>query len=280
MDSTIKKLDTYFDWDHQIASCDTIEEISELEKTKSKHAFDFLRRELGEGFPKEIMDHDTRFRSYFWNKAPWTRVWFTWLSEAIKNLKEAENFGSVIKKLKSGAWDDFEEAITLLEYGLKFRKVGFQLAFEKETLNTNGKSKNPDLYLTNPETAENIFVEVTRLTPNAELEDLFDIYHRAMNKGYFSGKQINCCGRLFKSVSKEHLREIKQEVDKKVEAVLKNNSFEEFKKDGIIEMAFVGESNYSTLEQWSSEHGYKIGSFILPEIDRFKRLKNKIVKKI
>lgn len=279
MENQIKHVQEYFSWQYQVESCDSLEEISVLERNKAKIAFAFLKKYFGDDFPKEIMVINTRFRTFFWNKVPWTRVWFTWLGEAIKNLENSQNFKSVIKKLRSSIADDFEEALTLLEYGLKFVKAGFNVDFERGTTNAKGENTSPDIYLTNIETGEKIFVEITRLKPNPEIEEMSDIFYRSINQGLMNGKQINCSGRLFKSISRERLKEIKQEVDKKVESVLKNNSFEEIKKEGVIEMAFAGQNHYNTLVQWAEENGYKIDSFALPEIDKFKRLKSKIVHK-
>ena len=279
MKDPLELVDECFDWDYQIATCDNLEEISRLEITKAISAFQFLKTELGIQYPKEVQKSKTSFCQYFWNKVPWTRVWFTWLAEAIKNLKQSENFDTVLKKLISKNEPDFQEAITLLEYGQKFIKSGFHVDFEKEVLNKNNKAKNPDICLTNPETQEIIFIEVTRLTSNVELESYSDICQRVRRYGFERGKQINYAGRLFKVISKERLTEIKKKVDSMAQSAVENDMFEEYKIEGVFEIAIASPKSIPTLAQWTDEHGYNIDSFALPPTDKFKRLRGKIVGK-
>jgi hypothetical protein len=62
--------------------------------------------------------------------------------------------------------------------------------------------------------------------------------------------------------------------------VVENGSFEEYKIDGVIEIALASQNKYPMLLQWSQQHGYSIDSFSLPPpTDRFRRLKGKIGKK-
>lgn len=279
MKDPLKLIEQYFDWDYQILTCDKQEEISKLEIEKAKDAFNFLKNHLGNDFPKEILKAQTRFNSFFWNIVPWTRVWFTWLAESIKYLKNSGNFENVLKKLKSNTKEDFEEALTLLEYGLKFKKAGFKVDFEVEILNSSKKIKNPDIQLTNSETNEIIYVEVTRLTPNVNIEEWANISQRASQYGFMHGKQINFAGRLFKAVSKERLKEIYSEVDKMANEIVQNGSFEEYKIKGVIEIALADKKHIPILAQWSKEHGHNIDTFSLPYLDKFKRLRSKIGKK-
>lgn len=272
-------LEEHFNWDNQIDSCTSLTELTDFEKSQAKNAFLFLRKELGENFPESVMVKDTRFRDYFWNKVPWTRMWFVWLAESIKHLQTAKNYNTVLKKIKSNNRDDFDEAELLLEFGFKFSKAGFNVDFEIEAINASGNIKNPDIFLTNPETKEHLYIEVTRLKSNPELNELSEIFHNISLVGFQQGKQINSSGRLFKVLSKAHLNEIKLAVKSKVNKVLENDSFEVVIEEGVIELAIASENNLNLLQQWSDEHSYNVDSFILPDIDRFRRLKGKITRK-
>lgn len=279
MKDPLKQVEEYFDWEYQIESCQNIEEVSKFEISKTISAFNYLKNELGNNYPKRVLESGTRFCEFFWNQAPWTRIWFSWLADSIKNLRESENIDGVLKKLISNDKDDFEEAITLLEYGLKFIKASFKVDFEKEVSNSKNEIKHPDICLTNPETEETIFVEVTRLTSSEEIENYSDICHRASKYGFINGKPINYAGALFKTVSRERLEEIKNKVDAMAKSVVASDSFEEFKIKNVLEIALANSKNIPMLAQWGEEHGYTIDSFHLPPIDKFKRLKGKLGRK-
>lgn len=279
MEEYLKQVEVYFDWDYQIASCENIAELNNFEVHRAIQGFNFLKKILGIAFPKEALEFKHPICKYFLNKAPWTRVWFTWVADCIKDLSEAANFANVMTKFRSANEDDFAEALSLLEYGFKLHNAGFIIDFEQSILNNKGANKNPDIKLTNPITKEIIYCEISRLTNHKEIEKYSEITQNLHLYGLQRGKLLSYSGRLYKKISDEHLSDIYRKIKQEVDKVINNEGFKVIIEEGTLELAIATDECIHFLDQWSKEKNYNIGSFQLPTMDFFGRMVNKIIHK-
>lgn len=270
-------LKDYFNWESQIAKIGS-DELSPLEIARITESFHFLRARLGESYPQRCFESNHAIIQYFVNRAPWTRAWFHWLAEAIREVESITNIDGLLKKFMSPKDDDFYEACSILEVALKLKRAGFSLEIDANQKNDNGSVKMPDLTLLNKDTGENAIVEVTRLTPNPTSRK----YQSIIEKVYFAGLvkkfPLNFAGQLFKEVSDEHLHEISQEIEAKLVECFKNKSFQEVSREGVIELGFAPENN-TVLKAWVESKKYQLNSFKTPENNMLARVRAKIIHK-
>ncbi|HZX75468.1 MAG TPA: hypothetical protein VFE57_13670 [Cyclobacteriaceae bacterium] len=270
-------LDDYFNWDSQLAKAKS-DELTSLEIAQVKESFAFLRKQLGEDFPQQCLDNNSPINHYFGNRAPWTRIWFNWLAEAILELSFSADTASLVKKLKSPDGADFHEAKSILEVGLKLVKAGFAIQIEGNIINDKGQQKKPDLIITNPETKELGLVEITRLTKNPTSIKYESILQNVYFNGLEHGSNLQFAGRLFKEVSNEHLQEITAEIDSKLTRYLKSKTFQVVRREGVIEFAFA-RSDDPVMKEWAESNKYNLNTFSFPETDVLSRVRTKIIHK-
>ncbi len=209
----------YFNWESQLSKAKS-DELSAFEIARVIKSFEFLRMELGENFPQECLKNDNAINDYFLNRAPWTRMWFTWLADAILGLRSAVNIENLMKKLRSHNQADFFEVRSIFEVGLKLVKAGFNIEIENEVINDKGLRKKPDLTIVNPETEECGLVEITRLTKNPSSIKYESIMQRVFFGGLERNINLEFAGGLLKDLSDEYLQEILKEIDAKLKKML------------------------------------------------------------
>lgn len=273
-------LKNYFNWDAQISVNENSEnELTKLEIAQIKRSFQFLRDELGEKFPQECLQNSHPIKHYFLNRAPWTRSWFNWLADAIRESKVSVNWGNLIKKLRSSRHGDFQESISIYEVLLKLKKAGFHIAIEEELVNDSGKRKKPDLTIINQHTSENIFIEVTRLTKNPTMQRHESIMQQVYFGGMDKGLRLQFSGKFFKVLSDEHLNEIENEVEAKLLSCVSHKGFFEINHEGVIELAFAPENDIEILNEWCKIRNYELSTFTLPDFNVLGRVRTKIINK-
>lgn len=271
----IEKYEDYKNWDKLSQHCETIEELSGLEKEKAKWAFQFLRKELGDNFLCYAFASGHPIIRTISNLAPWTRKVITWFAESLEDLKHQDNYTGLLTRLKDS--ERFSEGLSVLNAAHKFSQAGFNISFDP-TVNISGKEKIPDIKIIDKNTKEELFVEVSILgasqtsiaadrTMNCITWPLHTTFHR-----------LHHCGRIHKVLSEKHLAEIVKLVMEKAEKAKSTSTFQEFTKEGVIEIGFAPESDKPILERWAIERGLKVGGFSGPPIDSndISRTKGKI----
>lgn len=270
------------DWDKLIVQCNDYTELTAFEIEKTKRGLLFLKQEFGDGFLKQSLEglHPDSLKpdkvhpliSYFMNSAPWTRIWITRFSEKLQAVKYAEGYSDLLKRLCDN--EKFFEALSVLEVGYKFSETGFNIVFDP--IDKSFK-KIPDLKLTNNETKEELFVEVSiqYLSANRTkaIRNFFEI-HELLSP--FEG--LTYSGRILKILSDRHLNEVSAIVKNKIEFAKKYNSFQELVIDGVIELAIAPQKDKELLEKWCKSRALEYGTFSGPpvNIDDIPRTKQKI----
>ena len=126
----LEKPEDYKNWDKLIQHCEVIEGLTDFERERAKRAFQILRKELGENFLDYAFDKRHPIRQYLVNLAPWTRKWITWLAEALKELREQENYSSLLNRIKDE--NKFDEGLSVLKIAYKFSKAGFKIVVDSQ----------------------------------------------------------------------------------------------------------------------------------------------------
>jgi hypothetical protein len=90
---------------------------------------------------------------YITNLAPWTRKWIIWFAEALEELKNQENYSSLLKRIKDKT--KFEEGVSILEIGFKFSKAGFKITIDPIT-EVSERKKIPDLKIIDKDTEKEL----------------------------------------------------------------------------------------------------------------------------
>ena len=117
----LKEPKEFWDWDYWIQDSQSLDGLTAYEKREVKRALLFLRKELGKNFLKLAFNNQHPICWYIVNRAPWTRKWVMWFAEALKILKNAENYSYLLKRIKDPL--KFNEAISVLEFAYKFSKT-------------------------------------------------------------------------------------------------------------------------------------------------------------
>jgi hypothetical protein len=235
----ILRAEDYWNWDKLIQHSQIIEKLTPFEKEKVKRAFQFLREELGEEFLKDAFNEGHPICEYIRNLAPWTRKWIIWFAEALSELKNQENYPSLLNRIKDKT--KFEEGISILKFGFKFSKAGFKLIVDPIVEISEEKKKIPDLKLIDKDTEEELFVEIAQLGPSEIEEQAHQTMEAIINTLWRHIPSINYCGRVHKTLSKKHLNEIIRKIEETIEKVKKDNSFHELSIEDIIEIGIAPE---------------------------------------
>lgn len=271
----LKRTDDYKSWEKLILHCDALKELTDLEKERAKRAFSCLREELGEDFLTDAFNSRHPFCEYIINRAPWTRKWLTWFADGIKELKDKENYSSLLSRLRDT--DKFREGLSVLEIGYKFSKAGFHLCIDP-AVNVAGRTKVPDLKLTDKDSQEELFAEVSVLGQSKIDRDAFQTIQRIAETTWRSFPSLYHSGRIHKTLSKTHLNQVATRIEERVEKVKREGGFQELVIEDVIELGIAAKDDKEVLEKWAAERGLKVSEFCGPPygVNEISRTKGRI----
>lgn len=277
LEKTKKYLAEYFNWDAQIEKTKSITtELDSLDIKKAIEAFEYLRNALGEDFPEECYKSNNPIKHYFVNKAPWTRAWFTWLAEAIKELKAASNIEVLFKKLRSGRKEDFDEVITIFEMVHKFSQSNFKIEIEPIILNDNSAKKKPDLRVRNKFTEEDVLVEVSRLSRSATSQRIDDIVYAVTLTAAIRNIEIKYAGRFYKNLSDDDAKVIRTEIESNLNLCMSTQSFCKVSIEGLVDFGFTPANKTDLFDQWIASKELQPSVIFHTEPSVLDRIKSKI----
>lgn len=268
-------LPDYTDWNKLIKHCDSLDELSGLEKEKAKRAFKLLRKEFGNNFLKRAFDARHPIFQYIFNIAPWTRKWIIWFADAIRELKGQENHESLFTRLQDAA--KFPEALSVLEIAYHLCRVGFTISVDP-SVDISGRPKIPDLRVCDADNNEEFFVEVSIQQGSEVQEEAWRTAERFHSLLWRSVPFVHYCGRVDKTLADKHMDQILKKVENVIENCTKEGAFQEIVVEGVIEIGIAPESDKEILHEWAVERGLKVGEFSGPpyDVDEVLRTKRKI----
>jgi hypothetical protein len=260
-------------WDYWIDEIDTIENLTNIEKEKSKKAL----REIQQFFNKDVqslLESRHQFINYLVNRVAWTRKWFVHFIDAIESTKHQINSELLIDGIKDA--EKFYSVLFELDIANRFIKSGFNVEFYPliET------KKVPDFKITNPSTNEIFYVEVTEQMQSdqaREATETFDRISHELLMRIHPSKRLICLGKIYKHLSEPHLQDVISKISEMIEKCDKSG-FEEFVEDSAA-FAFAKEENREDLKKWGDAHN--VHSHLEGpsyDVDEIHRLSSKIKK--
>ncbi|MCI0391567.1 MAG: hypothetical protein MOB07_22725 [Acidobacteria bacterium] len=256
--------------------CDLIDGLTGDEKQRAKHALEYLRVVLGESFLKRAIARWHPLISLFGNCAPWTRLKLIGLAEALEAMRDAENFKLVLKRIKEipsrGAEWKFTDGYSVLQTAHQFFKAGLQICFVSE----KGSDKKPDIKLSDGETGEEVYVEVSGLRISAEVKRIEDLNRRVfvLTIGALSEAQLAMCGEMPKSFDESHLPTLMKRIREVIAEVKACGELRELIDEYIV-AGIAPKDKIEQLNQWAVERGLSQGfagpPMFFSEISRVQR---------
>jgi hypothetical protein len=261
--SIFETREDHVSWDKYEQQSDLIEQLSAIDQERTKAGIRYLRALFGEDFLKRAAkDGNSVFAWFFLNSAPCARLSLIQFVQELKALEGAPNFNGLVARLKDAR--KAEEALTVLDAAYKFSRVGFQISFDPK--NTNAGDKHvPDLKLFDCDSAEDVFVEVSRLRKGGhrELDSLtyhtvFEAVHEAIRlcPGYwdFTKPRVLPCVRvrLLKGLADKDLLAVIGELRTLILQVATINEYQEFAFRDAVEAAISPACDHSKAKAWAA----------------------------
>src|SRR5712691_10090486 len=134
----------YQSWEKLAAHCDSIDQLTDLEKEQAKRSFGFLRGELGEDFLTRAYAEGHPLAANIGNLAPWTRRWVAHFADSLRELRTAANYNQLLASLKSE--QRAAEALLTTKFAAMLSKAGFGVTIDPPII-VQGARKVPDLRL-------------------------------------------------------------------------------------------------------------------------------------
>jgi hypothetical protein len=159
-------------WSKQKEFITSANDIEEETKQKLESEITFLHEELGKSFFKAF-SHNHPIKKKFSNKATWQIHDLIEFSDALQILKASDsNYSKLLQKLLSEKRSQIEGE-PFVEIAMMYCKEEFQISFVEES-NILGV-RTPDLKISDPESSDSFYVEVTILNDSHALNDSFKI---------------------------------------------------------------------------------------------------------
>lgn len=226
-----------------------------------------IKDSLGSDFLSKAVDEQHPILTYLTNLVPWTRWWLAEFGYDLSQLYGIKDFERLKKRLTTvkefyGALVELKTASCLVQNGYKielFPKVGTKEADIKALVNNR-----------------EIFFEVTTLASSKD-EILAGRTHNEIGKALFDSRIEFSC-KIYKSLSKPHLEEIKDKIRDRVQRALSSNTLQELHKPYIC-LAVAPLEKRVELLNWSKEKNISGLEGPSYSFNPTPRLKSKIEKK-
>lgn len=253
-------------WNYFLSRINQQDEINEIEKQELHQKWGYLKDVLGEDWFKKEKDDYHPLRSYFYNSAPWCLRWIGELGEAIKSLREKENFDSILKRVLSE--DAFEEAYYELRVGYSLFKLDVSFAY----LKPSKKKKTPDVVMNIGD--REIFLEITKKN---NPEDILNSSQNAHNIDWFLsseclqiGNNFSACYDILKPLSTPRTEQIIKLCEILFEKV-KESGFEELHIPNTIDLYIYKRENIDKIPKEK-----RVMQSKTPDFDELSRIRGTI----
>lgn len=253
--------DLAYSWEDLIEEINDIEDFNDKEKNDLQKAYQWLSIEFGQDFLIKAFKNRHPITQYVINSAPWTRRWFMWFEQALRNLKEQKYYERLLAKLKNP--QKFNEGISLLETAFEIYRMGYSISFEP-TLNINGKNRKPDLRLTDKQSGEILYCEVSVQYASENETKAIETYNAVTELLFKYSFRIKFCGEMKRWLSKPHLAEIVNKLDLLIIESLEQDKLIEYIDDENIVIAIAPKHFNDELKEWAKSRGMRDVNFSGP----------------
>lgn len=251
MEQRRKVLGPIFSWEAQIQSCRSMEGWESKRADSTIEAIHYLRNILGEHFPEEVLGNEHPIGDFIFNNVPWAKERLSWIATSLQELYGGQNYKTVLENLRSPDKARFEDAMTKLFYGSKFKQAGYQVDFEMPVVNRQRKSKRPDLKVTCPETGEIFYCEITRLQKASDSLLYESVIDRIIHGGIAHGRMLRFAGKMHRHLPEKEFKTLLPEIDQLVRKAAQTGQLQQWIIAGVMELA-VSDYNDTVLEEWAN----------------------------
>ncbi|MES0489590.1 MAG: hypothetical protein ABUK01_06350 [Leptospirales bacterium] len=277
-ESRLLYLQEKYSWVSLVKEVQESVKYTDLDKRKIKHAFKVMEDVFGSEFPIEVMKNEHRLSQYLINRAAWTRHWFIWFSEMIKNIRSKIDDTNIFIEYKNPA--NAKEKFEVIRNTHRFIKAGFNVTIEPE-IEIEGTMKKPDLRLRNNDNDDEIVIEISEVAVADQQKEaqkpsdtIMDFIMRNLDV-----YPLHYGGRLNKVLSENTTNEIIKVLEEKIEKLKSSEIFQCIDNEEItIGMSMHGEKEY---EEWMRMNSLRTGSFSSPlgDVNEIYRIKRKMKEK-
>ena len=253
--SGLKTLYDHLNWDKIIDYIRYESEIPTDEKEEIIEAYVYLKNNLGKKFLVRTYEDRLELGRTFYNKAPWVLKWGVWMMHTLRRL-EAKGYDQfVLNKLKSR--DRADEGMAFMELSSLFSKVGFDFIFEPE-IRVGYKRKFPDIKLTNNNTYDEIYVELTELdrhtSHKTSASNQFEILELLQKS------RLQYSGRV-KYLDESELKEVIALLKGAIADVSVGGVFKKLSMP-LLTMGLATEDKLGELSTWASQHNLHLKQLV------------------
>lgn len=253
-------------WDNFIKQIDDIN-LSDEDKLRARNAIRYLEKTLGKNFFSDIIQsgHPLLIQ-YFMNAANLARIQLIDFAESLQALENSQNFDTLIYKIKKAT--KFSEGSTILKTAHRFHKTGFSVAFDLYVSFMDGmelKTKQPDIKITNDDSKEEIYIEVSEKGESKAALDNSRTYHHLFwlvrhiissdpeMTDFTKPKHILPHVKILRAMSDKELIEVSSQINEIVEEVRNTGKFQEMIIGDMLEIAVSPFNDHSKAKAWAKE---------------------------
>jgi hypothetical protein len=223
----------------------------------------FFNGLLGEIDGRPDLAEDLRIWRVQMNQAAWTRQWLVWLADTLRRLSERPSYSELRRRLLSPR--GFAEATDVVEVAEVCEAAGLEIQFDPKVV-IRGRDRAPDLLVTAPGRAGEVFVEVTTLHDPKGLRDA----NRSMDQVFqtlTSVHPVRFAGRCKRVPTPEELPVIADEFARSAQRAHKSGRVEVLRIADLVEAAFAPDDASEALAAWATSHGLKSLQFSGPDVE-------------
>jgi hypothetical protein len=262
-----KNEDDYLKWDKYREQLELIE-LTETDRGRARNSISYLRKLLGEDFLQIARQQGNLVLPWFFmNAAPRARLSLISFAEALGALEKSDKFGGLVDRIKDPR--RVEEALTVLDAAYKFLSAGFDVCFDPVVTVADKygvmQPKMPDLKLTDEETGEEIFVEVSRLRPGAkqtQISQTHDVIWRVVHTAVTMApgvlediqkpKYVLPYVRIERALEADELRDVAGIVGEVIREVIATWEYREYSVENTMEMVVSPTNDHSRAKEWAA----------------------------
>jgi hypothetical protein len=258
--SIFKTWQDYTSWAKYEAQNELITDLTDDERRRATTGIRCLRSWLGEDFLKHAaIDGNPIFFWFFRNSAPHARRSLIRLTEKLTRFQDATGFGTLISRLKNR--DKSAEALTVIGTAANFSRVGFVVSFDPKLKDTG---KVPDLLLLDPDSGQEIYVEVSRLRKgglqelnsqvhNAIFTGVLDAVWSVSNAGDVTTLHVLPYVHILECISLKELPRVLERIREAIFETARSHEYRELKIGTLVELAVSPANDHSKAKAWANE---------------------------
>jgi hypothetical protein len=258
----------YVSWDRYVQQTDKIK-LTATDRQRVRDALKYFRSLMGEDFIQRILNSPHPFLSMITNAAPRERISLAEVAEQLQRFANVDNFDSLKTRLGSANTDEFAEGLSVLTVAHKLKRTGFAVSFEPKVSVTQKTGivtlKRPDIKISNENTGEDIYVEVSQLLvgdsqrkSRKTFQALFNTWDNLTWKYRTEARSDDPLGKgilpnikFYRSLTDDELRGVAKSLDHLGQLALSTNAFTMLSVEGVIDVGIAPPFNHEAVHEWA-----------------------------